>query len=158
MRPFINLILLVGCTVSFIPMGAGAADPPRKIDVKRLSKNIEDVVVPLPNEIFAALNKLDSVNWKAFVRNEQGDEFHRAPAHRPIPRDGHRRRLHRRAGGGRAEREGNRAARRESGQRNRGGELDHAARQGHHRSGRPAQLAGRAPGTRSVLRTACSRR
>jgi hypothetical protein len=54
MRPFINLILLAGCTVSFLPMGAAAAEPPRKIDVKRLSKNIEDVVVPLPNEIFAA--------------------------------------------------------------------------------------------------------
>ena len=79
MRPFINLILLAGCTVSFLPMGAAAAEPPRRIDVKRLSKNIEDVVVPLPNEIFAALNKLDSVNWKAFVRTNKGTNFTERP-------------------------------------------------------------------------------
>ena len=79
MRPFINLILLAGCSVSFLPMGAGAAEPPRRIDVKRFSKNIEDVVVPLPNEIFAALNKLDSVNWKAFVRTNKGTNFTERP-------------------------------------------------------------------------------
>src|SRR6478752_2495119 len=79
MRPFINLILLAGCSVSFLPMGAGAAEPPRRIDVKRLSKNIDDVVVPLPNEIFGALNKLDSVNWKEFVRTSKGTNFTERP-------------------------------------------------------------------------------
>ncbi len=40
--------------------------------MKQLSKTVEDVVVPLPNEIFGALNKLGRVNWKEYVRNEQG--------------------------------------------------------------------------------------
>ncbi|MEO6970490.1 MAG: hypothetical protein ABI217_06315 [Chthoniobacterales bacterium] len=56
-----------------------AADAPRSIDVRRLSKNIDDVVVPLPNEIFGALNKLDSVNWKEFVRTNKGTNFTERP-------------------------------------------------------------------------------
>ncbi|MGH7937978.1 MAG: hypothetical protein ACREFG_05680, partial [Chthoniobacterales bacterium] len=57
-----------------------AADSaPRHIDVKRLSRTVEDVVVPLPNEIFAALNKLDSVNWKEFVRTDKGTNFTERP-------------------------------------------------------------------------------
>ena len=44
---------------------AQAARPPapQRIDIKQLSKKVEDVVVPLPNEVFGALNKLGSVNW-----------------------------------------------------------------------------------------------
>ena len=47
--------------------------------MKRLSRTVEDVVVPLPNEIFAALNKLDSVNWKEFVRTDKGTNFTERP-------------------------------------------------------------------------------
>ena len=39
-------------------------------------------MVPLPNEVFGALNKLDSVNWKRIRPHEQGDKFYRASAHR----------------------------------------------------------------------------
>jgi len=77
MRPFLNLILL-SLLAALPPMGR-AAEPPRKIDVRHLSKNIEDVVVPLPNEIFSALNKLDSVNWKEFVRTNKGTNFTERP-------------------------------------------------------------------------------
>ena len=35
-----------------------APEAPQHINIKQLSKNVEDVVVPLPNEIFGALNKL----------------------------------------------------------------------------------------------------
>jgi hypothetical protein len=59
--------------------GATLAEPVRKIDVKRLSRNIDDVVVPLPNEIFGALNKIDSVNWKEFVRTNKGTNFTERP-------------------------------------------------------------------------------
>jgi hypothetical protein len=79
MRSFVNLILLAGCSLALLPLEATAAEPPRKIDVKRFSKNIDDVVVPLPNEIFAALNKLDSVNWKGFVRTNKGTNFTERP-------------------------------------------------------------------------------
>ena len=33
-------------------------ETPKHIDVKQLSKKVDDVVVPLPNEVFGALNKL----------------------------------------------------------------------------------------------------
>jgi hypothetical protein len=56
-----------------------AAEAPRKIDVKQLSKRVEDVVVPLPNEVFGALNKLGSVNWKDYVRNNKGTSFTERP-------------------------------------------------------------------------------
>src|SRR4249919_4069593 len=79
MRTFVNILLLAGSVLALLGFEAAAADPPRRIDVKRLSKNIEDVVVPLPNEIFGALNKLDSVNWKEFVRTNKGTNFTERP-------------------------------------------------------------------------------
>ncbi|HYY14772.1 MAG TPA: hypothetical protein VE758_10110 [Chthoniobacterales bacterium] len=58
---------------------AQAAQPPQHIDVKQLSRKVEDVVVPLPNEIFGALNKLGSVNWKEYVRTNKGSSFTERP-------------------------------------------------------------------------------
>jgi hypothetical protein len=77
MRPFVNLTLFA--ILALLPLGVTTAEPARKIDVGRLSKTIEDVVVPLPNEIFAALNKLDSVNWKEYVRTDKGTNFTERP-------------------------------------------------------------------------------
>ncbi len=79
MRSFVNLILVAGCALALSSGPASAAEPARRIDVKRLSKSIDDVVVPLPNEIFGALNKLDSVNWKEFVRTNKGTNFTERP-------------------------------------------------------------------------------
>jgi hypothetical protein len=79
MRSFVNILLLAGCVLAFLRFDAAAAEPQRQIDVKRFSKNIDDVVVPLPNEIFGALNKLDSVNWKEFVRTNKGTNFTERP-------------------------------------------------------------------------------
>ena len=62
-----------------IGLSAQAAEAPKKIDVKQLSKKVEDVVVPLPNEVFGALNKLGSVNWKEYVRNDKGTNFTERP-------------------------------------------------------------------------------
>ena len=75
MRLFVNQILVVSSLLVLLCGPAPAAEPARRIDVKRLSKNIDDVVVPLPNEIFAALSKLESVNWKEFVRTNKGTNF-----------------------------------------------------------------------------------
>ena len=41
----------------------GAQAPPH-VNTDQLSTTVEDVVVPLPSEIFGALNKLGAVNWK----------------------------------------------------------------------------------------------
>src|SRR5207237_9335936 len=35
--------------------------------------------VPLPNEIFGALNKLGSVNWREYVRTEKSSNFTERP-------------------------------------------------------------------------------
>src|SRR5919206_1611666 len=59
--------------------GARAAQAPQHIDVKQLSKRVEDVVVPLPNEVFGALNKLGSVNWKEYVRSGKSSNFTERP-------------------------------------------------------------------------------
>ena len=58
-----------------------AAKAPQQIDVKqlRLSEKVENVVVPLPNEIFGALNKLGSVNWREYVRTEKSSNFTERP-------------------------------------------------------------------------------
>jgi hypothetical protein len=77
MRALVKLVgvtLLAGLTVA-LP----AAEAPRKIDVHRYSENINEVMVPLPNEIFSALGKLDSVNWKEFVRTNKGTNFTERP-------------------------------------------------------------------------------
>ena len=56
-----------------------AAQAPQRIDVKQMSKKVENVVVPLPNEIFGALNKLGSVNWREYVRTEKTSNFTERP-------------------------------------------------------------------------------
>ena len=77
MRSIFNLLLASAFAISLT--NAGAAEVPKRIDVKRYSKTVDDVVVPLPNEIFGALNKLDSVNWKEFVRTNKGANFTERP-------------------------------------------------------------------------------
>src|SRR6266404_3016958 len=69
-----SVIALVGATLY-----AHAAQAPQRIDVKQMSKRVENVVVPLPNEIFGALNKLGSVNWREYVRTEKSSNFTERP-------------------------------------------------------------------------------
>jgi phosphoglycolate phosphatase-like HAD superfamily hydrolase len=53
---------------------AFGAPAPQHIDIKPYQK-VENVVVPLPNEVFGALNKLGSVNWHEYVRTNKGPNF-----------------------------------------------------------------------------------
>src|SRR2546430_358450 len=69
-----TLIALLGVTFCL-----NAAQAPQRIDVKQMSKKVENVVVPLPNEIFGALNKLGSVNWREYVRTEKTSNFTERP-------------------------------------------------------------------------------
>lgn len=71
-----RVALLATLALSWSAIGAEA---PKRIDVKQLSKRVEDVVVPLPNEVFGALNKLGGVNWKEFVRTGKGNNFTERP-------------------------------------------------------------------------------
>src|SRR5438309_10049412 len=74
-----NLTKWGGCLLATVALSAQAAQAPQHIDVKQFSKKVEDVVVPLPNEVFGALNKLGPVNWKEFVRTEKGANFTERP-------------------------------------------------------------------------------
>jgi hypothetical protein len=67
-------VIAIGASFS-----AQAAEPPQRIDVNQISKRVDDVVVPLPNEVFGALNKLGGVNWKEYVRNSKGSNFTERP-------------------------------------------------------------------------------
>src|SRR5437763_12777996 len=58
---------------------AHGAEAPKHIDVKQLSRTVEDVVVPLPNEVFGALHKLGGVNWREYVRNDKNSNFTERP-------------------------------------------------------------------------------
>jgi len=60
---------------------ARAAQAPQHIDIKQLqvTTKVENVVVPVPDEIFAALNKLGPVNWKEYVRSSRGSNFRERP-------------------------------------------------------------------------------
>ncbi|HEY0369564.1 MAG TPA: hypothetical protein VGC85_08215 [Chthoniobacterales bacterium] len=73
-RKLLNSVALVALAFTFVQ----AAETPQRIDLKPFQK-VEDVVVPLPNEIFGALNKLGTVNWKEYVRNGKANNFTERP-------------------------------------------------------------------------------
>src|ERR1700747_3820001 len=78
MTPFLRYFKIVGVLCGFA-LCANAAQAPQHINIKQLSTTVEDVVVPLPNEIFGALNKLGTVNWRAHVRSDKGPNFTERP-------------------------------------------------------------------------------
>jgi hypothetical protein len=71
-----HLALALVCSLASYAHGAQA---PQHINIKQLSTTVEDVVVPLPNEIFGALNKLGAVNWKEHVRSNEEPNFTERP-------------------------------------------------------------------------------
>ena len=79
MIPFTRYLKLGVGVLCGLALYAGAAQAPQHINIKQLTTRVEDVVVPLPNEIFGALNKLGTVNWKAHVRSDKGPNFTERP-------------------------------------------------------------------------------
>jgi hypothetical protein len=67
-----------GFTLAMVTLSLQAASAPQQINVKQY-KTVEDVVVPLPGEVFSALNKLGPVNWKEYVRTEKSANFSERP-------------------------------------------------------------------------------
>jgi hypothetical protein len=65
---------LFGCSLLAV-----AAPAPQHIDVEKVSTSVRDVVVPRPDEVFGALNKLGGVNWKEYVRTDKGGNFQERP-------------------------------------------------------------------------------
>ena len=66
-RPWPSLALLplaLGFALPACALHAQESQPAKKIDVTRFTANVEDVVIPVPSEIFTALDKLGgSPNW-----------------------------------------------------------------------------------------------
>src|SRR3989441_1247368 len=79
MTPFPKYLKLCAIAASGLILCVQGAQVPQHIDSKQLSKTGEDVVVPLPNEIFGALNKLGAVNWKEHVRSDEEPNFTERP-------------------------------------------------------------------------------
>src|SRR5438477_10665994 len=79
MIPFTRCFKLSVCVLCGVALCAGAAQAPQHIDIKNLTTTVAYVVVPLPNEIFGALNKLGGVNWKPHVRSDKGADFTERP-------------------------------------------------------------------------------
>ena len=79
MSPFARYLKMSAIGVFALALCLQGAQAPQRIDVKDMSKKVEDVVVPLPNEIFGALNKLGTVNWHEYVRTGKGTNFTERP-------------------------------------------------------------------------------
>src|SRR5437899_927200 len=79
MIPFAKILKLTVGVMAVLSLCARAAEAPKRVDIKQLSKKVDDVVVPLPNEVFGALNKLGGVNWREYVRNDKGSNFTERP-------------------------------------------------------------------------------
>src|SRR5438045_1212469 len=78
MMPFKKFFKTVGVLCGFA-LCANGAQVPQHININQLSTTVEDVVVPLPNEIFGALNKLGTVNWREHVRSDKGPNLTERP-------------------------------------------------------------------------------
>src|SRR5205823_8261461 len=78
MMPFIRYSRTVGVLFG-VAICANGAQAPQHINIKQLSTAVEDVVVPLPNEIVGALNKLGTVNWREHVRSDNGPNLTERP-------------------------------------------------------------------------------
>ncbi len=79
MIPFVKFSRLTVLTIVGLSLSMRGAEPPQQIDLKKLYGKVDDVVVPLPNEVFGALNKLGGINWKEYVRNGKGNNFTERP-------------------------------------------------------------------------------
>jgi len=71
MNKNIPLILALFCLTPLAP--CRGQTPPESIDLSKFpAKAVEDVVVPVPGEIFAVLDKLGSPNWRGELRESRG--------------------------------------------------------------------------------------
>src|SRR3982751_5389818 len=75
MTQFCTLFRLNTVAAFGLSVVAVAAPAPARIDVQKVSTTVENVVVPRPDEVFGALNKLGGVNWKDYVRTDRGSNF-----------------------------------------------------------------------------------
>jgi hypothetical protein len=61
--------------MGFVTLHAEAAQPAKQIDLSKFPKEaqlVEQVVVPVPSEVFAVLDKLGKPNWSEVLRPQKG--------------------------------------------------------------------------------------
>lgn len=67
--------IIFAATAALTALNAAAESAPTQIDLAKFPASaIEDVVVPVPSEIFIVLDKLGSPNWKGELRNSLGQQ------------------------------------------------------------------------------------
>jgi hypothetical protein len=74
--------LVIVCLMSLaVPTARAESDePPKRIDVSSLPATIiDDVVIPVPTEVFGVLDKLGSPNWRDVLRTVKADELSGRP-------------------------------------------------------------------------------
>lgn len=62
-----------------VPACLAQDEPPRRIDVGSFATLVDDVVVPVPTEVFGVLDKLGSPNWHAVLRSVKTETLGRRP-------------------------------------------------------------------------------
>jgi len=68
-----NILPILAAVSLALPGSVSAQDPPESVDLSKFpAANVEDVVVPVPSEIFVVLDKLGSPNWRGELRSSLG--------------------------------------------------------------------------------------
>ncbi len=74
------LAVLATVGFSFAAPAPAQDDPPQHIDISSLpAKVVEDVVVPVPTEVFGVLDKLGSPNWHEVLRSTKNENLGERP-------------------------------------------------------------------------------
>ena len=61
-------------SLAAVPFAFAADEPPQKIDVKSLPSQatlVDNVVVPVPSEVFRVLDKLGKPHWEDVLRSSK---------------------------------------------------------------------------------------
>ena len=68
-KPFLGAVSALLGFACLAPVAPGAEAPPKKISIKDFpATTVEDVVVPVPSEVFNALEKMGTVAWRSELR------------------------------------------------------------------------------------------
>ena len=84
-RPWLSSVLLLplalAAALPLASLRAQDAPPPKKIDVSRFTSSVDEVVIPVPSEIFNALDKLGGLpNWGSVLPTEESKVRYKVPA------------------------------------------------------------------------------
>ncbi len=68
-KPFFGAVSALLGIASLVPLAIGAEAPPAKISIKDFpATTVDNVVVPVPSEVFNALEKMGTVAWRSELR------------------------------------------------------------------------------------------